>query len=64
MLPEFGCLSKAYPNYLNLLNLQPWPRNFWLFLTGPGLDFIMNIFFIKIFGTSDSDAAYKLQTRN
>lgn len=38
MLPEFGCLSRAYPNYLNLLNLQSWPGNFWLFVTGPGLE--------------------------
>lgn len=38
MLPEFGCLSEAYPNYLNLLNLQNWPGHFWLFLTGPGLE--------------------------
>lgn len=38
MLPEFGCLSKAYLNYLNPLSLQNWPGHFWLFLTGPGLE--------------------------
>lgn len=37
MLPEFGRLSKAYPNYRNLLSPQNWPGNFWLF-TGPGLE--------------------------
>lgn len=38
MLPEFGCLSKAYPNYLNLLSLQNWPGYFWLLLPGPALE--------------------------
>lgn len=65
MLPEFGCLSKAYPNYLNLLSLQNWPRQFLALSYWTWLGSTYGWPFIKIFGTSDSGTAYiKLQTKN